>query len=153
MVGGPIIDTGITGRKILSDTYGGIEAVVGGVLSGKDPTKLDRTATYFARYVAKNIVAAGLASRCLVQIVYAFGVVDPISLEIECYGTEQVDKRKIIKAVKEIFDFRPSCMINTLDLKRPLYTATARYGHFGRTDCQFSWEKTDNIKSLKLLVE
>jgi len=148
-VGGPHGDTGLTGRKIIVDTYGGMGAHGGGAFSGKDPTKVDRSASYFARYVAKNVVAAKLANRCEVQVAYAIGVADPVSVLVNTHNTGKISDEKIEKAVRKVFDFRPRSIIKTLDLRRPVYQKTAAYGHFGRTGTGFTWEKTDKVKALK----
>jgi len=147
VVGGPVGDAGLTGRKIIVDTYGGYARHGGGAFSGKDCTKVDRSAAYYARYVAKNIVAAGLADKCEVQVAYAIGVAQPVSVLVDTFGTETVSNAKIVAAVREVFDFRPAAMIAQLDLRRPIYKATAAYGHFGRSE--FSWEKTDRLDALK----
>jgi S-adenosylmethionine synthetase len=149
VVGGPMGDTGLTGRKIIVDTYGGMARHGGGAFSGKDPTKVDRSAAYAARYVAKNVVAAGLASRCELQVAYAIGVAHPVSLEIECFGTERVSIPKIEQLVREQFDLRPAAIIRDLDLRRPIYAKTAAYGHFGRDDHDFTWERTDKAEALR----
>ncbi|NLY93596.1 MAG: methionine adenosyltransferase [Myxococcales bacterium] len=146
VIGGPHGDCGLTGRKIIVDTYGGMGRHGGGAFSGKDPTKVDRSAAYFARYVAKNIVASGVARRCEVQVAYAIGVAQPMGVYVTTFGTGRVDDEKIAAAVKEVFDFRPRAIIETLDLLRPIYTDTAAYGHFGRDI--FSWEKTDRADEL-----
>jgi S-adenosylmethionine synthetase len=146
VIGGPHGDCGLTGRKIIVDTYGGMGRHGGGAFSGKDPTKVDRSAAYFARYVAKNIVASGVARRCEVQVAYAIGVAQPMGVYVTTFGTGRVDDEKIAAAVKEVFDFRPRAIIETLDLLRPIYTDTAAYGHFGRDI--FSWEKTDRAEEL-----
>jgi len=138
-LGGPAIDTGVTGRKIVADTYGGLATIGGGALSGKDPSKLDRTGAYYGRYVAKNVVAAGLARRCQVKIAYAFGEVDPVATEIDTYGTATVDEEEILTWIQDRFHFRPGEMIKELDLRRPIYAQTARYGHFGWSE--FPWER------------
>jgi S-adenosylmethionine synthetase len=147
VVGGPFGDTGLTGRKIIVDTYGGMGRHGGGAFSGKDPTKVDRSAAYMARYVAKNVVAAGLASRCEVELAYAIGVPFPVSVMVDAFGTEAVPESRIEEAVKKTFDLTPSGIIETLDLRRPIYRKTASYGHFGRPE--FSWEKTDKAGALK----
>lgn len=149
VTGGPQGDTGLTGRKIIVDTYGGMYSHGGGAFSGKDPTKVDRSASYFARYVAKNIVAAGLAERCGIQVAYAIGVSEPVSLMIETFGTGIIDEEKIEKIVGDIFDFTPAGIIETLQLRRPIYRKTAAYGHFGRELKEFTWEKTDRVKDLQ----
>ncbi|MEA2498645.1 MAG: S-adenosylmethionine synthetase [Actinomycetota bacterium] len=150
-IGGPKADTGLTGRKIIIDTYGGMARHGGGAFSGKDPTKVDRSAAYAARYVAKNVVAAGLAERFEMQVAYAIGVAHPISISIETFGTETVDPAKIHSAVKEVFDLRPAAIIRDLDLRRPIYQNTAAYGHFGRSDKDFTWERTDRADELRRL--
>ena len=147
IVGGPPGDCGVTGRKIIVDTYGGYALHGGGCFSGKDPTKVDRSASYMARYIAKNIVAAGLAERVQVQIAYAIGVADPVSLMVETFGTGKVDDKKIEKAIQKVFPLRPLDIIKHLDLRKPIYQKTAAYGHFGRPE--FPWEKTDKVKALK----
>jgi len=149
VIGGPVSDTGFTGRKILVDTYGGIARHGGGAFSGKDPTKVDRSAAYMARYIAKNIVAAGLADRLEVQIAYVIGVAHPLSISIEAFGTAKVDTQLIKALVKKHFDLRPVAIIETLDLRRPIYRPTAAYGHFGRTDIDLPWEKTDMADILR----
>jgi len=149
VIGGPMGDTGLTGRKIIVDTYGGMARHGGGAFSGKDPTKVDRSAAYAARYVAKNVVAAGLASRCELQVAYAIGVAHPVSLEIDCFGTERVAVSRIEDLVREHFDLRPAAIIRDLDLRRPIYAKTAAYGHFGRDDHDFSWERTDKADALR----
>lgn len=149
VTGGPMGDSGLTGRKIIVDTYGGMARHGGGAFSGKDPTKVDRSAAYAARYVAKNVVAAGLAERCEVQIAYAIGVARPVSIEIECYGTERVPAARIEDLVREHFDLRPAAIIRDLDLLRPIYAKTAAYGHFGRSDHDFTWERTDKAEALR----
>jgi len=146
-IGGPKADTGLTGRKIIVDTYGGMAPHGGGAFSGKDPTKVDRSAAYMTRYVAKNVVAAGLADKCLLQVAYAIGTAHPMSLMLETYGTEQVDVAKLRDAIWEIFDFRPAAIIRDLDLRRPIYQETAAYGHFGRKE--FPWEATDRVDALR----
>ncbi len=151
VVGGPFGDTGLTGRKIIVDTYGGMGRHGGGAFSGKDPSKVDRSAAYMARYIAKNVVAAGLADRCEVQLAYAIGVPFPVSIMVDTFGTSKVADFKISEAVKEVFDCTPAGIIKTLDLKRPIYRPTASYGHFGRSE--FSWEKTDKIDALKKAVK
>ena len=151
VVGGPFGDTGLTGRKIIVDTYGGMGRHGGGAFSGKDPSKVDRSAAYMARYIAKNVVAAGLADRCEVQLAYAIGVPFPVSIMVDTFGTGKVADFKISEAVKEVFDCTPAGIIKTLDLKRPIYRPTASYGHFGRSE--FSWEKTDKIDALKKAVK
>ena len=148
VIGGPAGDSGLTGRKIIVDTYGGYARHGGGAFSGKDPTKVDRSATYAARYVAKNIVAAGLADRCEIQISYAIGVAKPISVMVDTFGTETVEPYKIIKAVKKVFDLRPAAIIDALDLRRPIYKDLAALGHMGREDLGVTWEKTDKTDAL-----
>jgi S-adenosylmethionine synthetase len=147
--GGPSADTGLTGRKIIIDTYGGMGRHGGGAFSGKDPSKVDRSACYMARYIAKNIVAAELARKCEVQIAYAIGMAEPVSLMVDTFGTGSMDQEQIENKVKKNFDMRPSKIIETLSLKRPIYKKTAAYGHFGRNDPTFSWEKTDKAHLLK----
>jgi S-adenosylmethionine synthetase len=148
-IGGPMGDAGLTGRKIIVDTYGGAARHGGGAFSGKDPSKVDRSAAYAARYVAKNVVAAGLADRCEVQVAYAIGVARPQSLMVETYGTERVSRSKIIELIEKHFDLRPGAIINDLDLRRPIFRKTAAYGHFGRDDRDFTWEKTDKADALR----
>lgn len=149
VVGGPMGDAGLTGRKIIVDTYGGHGAHGGGAFSGKDPSKVDRSACYMARYAAKNVVAAGLADRCLVQVGYAIGVAEPVSLMVETFGTAKVDALKLQSSVREIFGFKPAQIISTLKLLRPVYSQTAAYGHFGRRGEGFTWEETDRVEDLK----
>jgi S-adenosylmethionine synthetase len=149
VVGGPQGDSGLTGRKIIVDTYGGYARHGGGAFSGKDPTKVDRSAAYAARYVAKNIVAAGLARKCEVQLAYAIGVAKPVSILVDTFGTGRIPEEKIIKLVQKHFDLRPAGIIQALDLRRPIYRKTAAYGHFGRTDADFTWERTDKAELLK----
>jgi len=149
VIGGPMGDCGLTGRKIIVDTYGGHGAHGGGAFSGKDPSKVDRSACYMARYVAKNIVAAGLADRALVQLAYAIGVAEPVSVHVEAFGTEKVSLNKIEAAVKKVFRLTPRGIIETLDLLRPIYSKTAAYGHFGRMEPEFTWEKADKVDALK----
>ena len=148
VVGGPAGDTGLTGRKIIVDTYGGYSRHGGGAFSGKDPTKVDRSASYAARYVAKNIVAAGLADRCEVQLAYAIGVAKPVSVMIDTFGTGKVDEERISNAVSKLFDFRPAAIINRFDLRRPIYSPVAAYGHMGREDVNMPWEQTDMASAL-----
>ena len=148
-IGGPMGDCGLTGRKIIVDTYGGAARHGGGAFSGKDPSKVDRSAAYAARYVAKNVVAAGLADRCEVQVAYAIGVAHPVSLMVETYGTERIERSKIVQLVHDHFDLRPGAFRDYLDLHRPIYQKTAAYGHFGREDHDFTWEKTDKADSLR----
>jgi S-adenosylmethionine synthetase len=149
VAGGPLSDTGLTGRKIIVDTYGGSARHGGGAFSGKDPTKVDRSAAYAARYVAKNLVAAGLADRLEVQVAYAIGVAHPISIEVECFGTEEIAVSRIEELVREHFDLRPAAILRDLDLRRPIYAKTAAYGHFGRDDHDFTWERTDKADALR----
>jgi S-adenosylmethionine synthetase len=149
VVGGPMGDTGVTGRKIIVDTYGGAAPHGGGAFSGKDPTKVDRSAAYAARYVAKNVVAAGLAERCQIQVAYAIGVAHPMSVLVETFGTEAVPVLKIESLVHEHFDLRPAAILRDLDLRRPIYAKTAAYGHFGRDDRDFTWERTDKADALR----
>ncbi len=148
VVGGPVGDSGLTGRKIIVDTYGGYAAHGGGAFSGKDPTKVDRSAAYAARYVAKNIVAAGLANKCEIELAYAIGVARPVSVMVNTYGTGKVTDEKLAQAVNKVFDLRPAAIIDYLDLRRPIYSATAAYGHMGRTDVDLPWEHTDRIEAL-----
>jgi len=149
VIGGPVGDCGVTGRKIIVDTYGGFGHHGGGAFSGKDPTKVDRSACYMMRYVAKNIVAAGLADRCEVQVAYAIGVAHPLSVMVNTFGTGNVDEAKLADAVREVFDLRPKGIVQSLDLLRPIYAKTAAYGHFGRELPEFTWEKTDKVDALK----
>lgn len=149
VIGGPQGDSGLTGRKIIVDTYGGMARHGGGAFSGKDPTKVDRSAAYAARYVAKNIVAAGLADRCEVQLAYAIGVAKPVSILVETFGTGKVNEETLVALVQKNFDLRPAGIIKELDLRRPIYRQTAAYGHFGRTDIDLSWEKTDKAEALR----
>ena len=151
--GGPAADSGLTGRKIIVDTYGGSAPHGGGCFSGKDPTKVDRSATYAARYVAKNIVAAGLASRCQVQIAYAIGVANPVSVNVTTFGTGKVSDHVLEQAVNKVFDLRPSAIIRDLELKKPQYKALAAYGHMGREDLNVAWERTDRVEALRAAVE
>ncbi|GGA76372.1 methionine adenosyltransferase [Ornithinibacillus halotolerans] len=153
VIGGPQGDAGLTGRKIIVDTYGGYARHGGGAFSGKDPTKVDRSAAYAARYVAKNIVAAGLADSCEVQLAYAIGVAEPVSIAINTFGTGTVAEEKLADAVRATFDLRPAGIIRMLDLQRPIYKDTAAYGHFGRTDLEFPWEKTDKVDELVSLTK
>lgn len=153
VIGGPQGDAGLTGRKIIVDTYGGYARHGGGCFSGKDPTKVDRSAAYAARYVAKNIVAAGLADQCEVQLAYAIGVAEPVSIAIDTFGTGKVSERQLVEAVRKHFDLRPAGIIKMLDLKQPIYKQTAAYGHFGRTDVLFPWEKLDKVEELKDAVK
>jgi S-adenosylmethionine synthetase len=149
VVGGPKADTGLTGRKIIVDSYGGAARVGGGCFSGKDPTKVDRSAAYATRYVAKNLVAAGLVDRCELEVAYAIGVAHPVSVTVECFGTEAIPVEQIEALVAEHFDLRPAAIIRDLDLMRPIYTKTAAYGHFGRDDADFTWERTDRADALR----
>ena len=151
VVGGPEGDTGLTGRKIIVDTYGGVGRHGGGAFSGKDPSKVDRSATYAARYVAKNVVAAGLAKRCEVQLSYAIGVAEPVSVNVDTFGTNAIPEERIVELVKQHFDLTPRGIISQLDLKRPVYRETSAYGHFGRSE--FSWEKTDKAEALAAVAE
>lgn len=153
VIGGPQGDAGLTGRKIIVDTYGGYARHGGGCFSGKDPTKVDRSAAYAARYVAKNIVAAGLADQCEVQLAYAIGVAEPVSIAIDTFGTGKVSEGQLVEAVRKHFDLRPAGIIKMLDLKQPIYKQTASYGHFGRTDVLFPWEKLDKVEELKDAVK
>jgi S-adenosylmethionine synthetase len=148
-LGGPHADCGLTGRKIIVDTYGGMARHGGGAFSGKDPTKVDRSAAYAVRHVAKNVVAAGIASRCEVQVAYAIGVAHPVSVMVETFGTSEIDPDKLPGLVQEVFDLRPAAIIERLDLRRPIYQQTAAYGHFGRSDRDFTWERTDHAEALK----
>ncbi len=149
VIGGPVGDCGLTGRKIIVDSYGGMARHGGGAFSGKDPSKVDRSAAYMARYVAKNIVAAGLADRCEIQVSYAIGVAEPTSISVETFGTGKLAEDRLVHIVREHFDLRPKGLIAMLDLLKPIYQATAAYGHFGRTEDSFSWEKTDKVEVLK----
>lgn len=153
VVGGPQGDCGLTGRKIIVDTYGGHGSHGGGAFSGKDPSKVDRSASYMGRYIAKNIVAAGLADECEVQVAYAIGIAEPVSVMVDTFGTEKVANEKIIKAVKANFNLKPAEIIKTLDLLRPIYKKTAAYGHFGRNEPEFTWERTDKVEALKASVK
>jgi S-adenosylmethionine synthetase len=149
VTGGPVGDCGLTGRKIIVDTYGGAAHHGGGAFSGKDPSKVDRSAAYACRWVAKNIVAAGLADRCEVQVAYAIGVADPVSLMVNTFGTGKIPELEIEKLIRQHFDLRPKAIIEDLDLLRPIYRQTAAYGHFGRTDTDFTWERTDKADELR----
>lgn len=151
VIGGPMGDCGLTGRKIIVDTYGGHGAHGGGAFSGKDPSKVDRSACYMGRYIAKNIVAAGLADRCLVQLAYAIGVAEPVSVMVNAFGTEKVELKKIESAVRQTFQLKPAGIIESLNLLRPIYSKTSAYGHFGRNEPEFSWEKTDQAEKLRAL--
>ena len=149
VLGGPMGDTGLTGRKIVIDTYGGAARHGGGAFSGKDPTKVDRSAAYAARYVAKNLVAAGLVERCEVNVAYAIGVARPVSIAVRSFGTEKVPTERLEQLVGEHFDLRPAAILRDLDLRRPIYSKTAAYGHFGRDDHDFTWERTDKADELR----
>ncbi len=160
VVGGPMGDCGLTGRKIIVDTYGGVGSHGGGCFSGKDPSKVDRSGAYMARYICKNVVAAGLADKFELQLAYAIGVADPVSVHVDAFGTEKIPEKKIVEIIREIFDMRPSAIIKTLDLKRPIFKATAAYGHFGRSPegmrwrkgDGFTWERTDQVGELRRLA-
>jgi S-adenosylmethionine synthetase len=152
VVGGPMGDCGLTGRKIIVDTYGGMAGHGGGCFSGKDPTKVDRSASYMARYIAKNIVAAGVAKKCLVQLAYVIGVADPVSVMIDTSGTGLVDEELLVKVVREVFPLKPAGIIAHLDLRRPIFRRTAAYGHFGRSEPEFTWERTDKAEALRKAV-
>ena len=152
VIGGPTADAGLTGRKIIVDTYGGYAPHGGGAFSGKCVTKVDRSAAYAARYIAKNIVAAGLAKKCLVQLAYAIGVAKPVSIMLNTYGTGVMDDQKLEKIAEKIFPVKPADIIRELNLEQPIYEKTAAYGHFGRTDVEFPWEKTDKVKVLKSMI-
>jgi len=149
VIGGPMGDCGLTGRKIIVDTYGGWGRHGGGAFSGKDPSKVDRSAAYYTRYVAKNLVAAGIANRCEVQVAYAIGVAEPVSVLVDTFGTGQMSEEAIAKAVRDVFDFRPQAIIQELNLLRPIFKQTAAYGHFGRTGDAFTWEKIDRVDALR----
>jgi S-adenosylmethionine synthetase len=149
IIGGPVGDCGLTGRKIIVDTYGGMARHGGGAFSGKDPSKVDRSAAYMARYVAKNIVAAGLAERCEIQVSYAIGVAEPTSITVETFGTSKLTEDRLVQIIRDNFDLRPKGLIKMLDLLKPIYQPTAAYGHFGRTEESFSWERTDKVDALK----
>jgi S-adenosylmethionine synthetase len=149
VIGGPVGDAGLTGRKIIVDTYGGMARHGGGAFSGKDPSKVDRSAAYAARWVAKNVVAAGAARRCEVQVAYAIGVAQPVSIMVETFGTEAVDQAEISEAVRQVFDLRPAAIIRDLELRRPIYRKTAAYGHFGRSEPEFTWEHTNRVGDLR----
>ena len=153
VVGGPMGDAGLTGRKIIVDTYGGMARHGGGAFSGKDPSKVDRSAAYAMRWIAKNVIAAGLASRCEVQVAYAIGKAHPVGLFVETFGTEKVPVQQIIDAISSVFDLRPAAIIRDLDLLRPIYSQTASYGHFGRELPDFTWEKSDRAEALKSAVK
>ena len=151
-VGGPMSDTGLTGRKIVMDTYGGVIGHGGGSFSGKDPTKVDRSAAYMARYIAKNLVAAGVADRCEIQLAYAIGVAEPVSIMVNTHGTGKISEQHLIKLIRELFDLTPLGIIRTLKLRRPIYLKTAAYGHFGRNDDGFTWEELDRVNDIKRAV-
>lgn len=153
VIGGPVGDAGVTGRKIIVDTYGGYSRHGGGAFSGKDPSKVDRSAAYYARYVAKNIVAAGLAEKCEIQVAYAIGVAQPVSILVNTFDTSKIPENKIVELVRKHFDFRPKHIIEQLNLRRPIYKKTAAYGHFGRNDPDFTWEKTDKAELLQKEAE
>lgn len=153
VIGGPQGDSGLTGRKIIVDTYGGYARHGGGAFSGKDPTKVDRSAAYAARYVAKNVVAAGLASKCEIQLAYAIGVAHPVSVMVDTFGTGRYDDKAIERAVKQVFDLRPAAIIRDLELRRPIYRQLAAYGHIGREDLGVTWEKTDKVEALKAAIQ
>ena len=153
VIGGPMGDTGLTGRKIIVDTYGGCAKHGGGAFSGKDPTKVDRSAAYMARYAAKNVVAAGLADKCEIQLAYAIGVAKPVSVSVDTFGTGKYSDDKIADAVASVFDFRPAAIIDELQLRRPIYEKTCNYGHFGREDKDFYWERTDKVEKLKEAIK
>jgi S-adenosylmethionine synthetase len=148
VIGGPVGDAGLTGRKIIVDTYGGMARHGGGAFSGKDPSKVDRSAAYAARWVAKNVVASGAAAKCEVQVAYAIGMAQPVSVMVETFGTERVDQAKIATAVRDVFDLRPAAIIRDLDLRRPIFRRSAAYGHFGRTEPEFTWERSDRVPDL-----
>jgi S-adenosylmethionine synthetase len=152
VIGGPQGDSGLTGRKIIVDTYGGMARHGGGAFSGKDPTKVDRSAAYAARYVAKNLVAAGVADCCEIQLAYAIGVAHPVSIRVDTFNTGRIPQEKIEEIVKTVFDLRPAAIIRDLDLRRPIYKKTAAYGHFGRNEADFTWEKTDKVEAIKKLA-
>jgi len=149
VIGGPQGDCGLTGRKIIVDTYGGMARHGGGAFSGKDPTKVDRSAAYAARYVAKNLVAAGVADRLEIQLAYAIGVAHPVSISVECFGTNKIAEDRIVELIEQHFDLRPAAIIRDLDLRRPIYRKTAAYGHFGRNDADFTWERTDKASAIR----
>jgi S-adenosylmethionine synthetase len=152
VIGGPQGDAGLTGRKIIVDTYGGTGRHGGGAFSGKDPTKVDRSAAYAARWVAKNIVAAGLAKKAEIELAYAIGVAKPVSIAVDTFGTATVDEKKIVEIVEKVFDLRPAAIIEALDLRRPIYKQTAAYGHFGRTDIKLPWEELNKVDEIKKLI-
>jgi S-adenosylmethionine synthetase len=149
VIGGPEGDTGVTGRKIIADTYGGVGRHGGGCFSGKDPTKVDRSAAYAARYIAKNIVAAGLADKCEVQLSYAIGIAEPTGINVECFGTNKISQEKIVELVRKLFPIKPAAILKELDLRRPIYRKTSCYGHFGRNEPEFTWERTDKAEILR----
>jgi S-adenosylmethionine synthetase len=149
VIGGPVGDAGLTGRKIIVDTYGGAARHGGGAFSGKDPSKVDRSAAYAARHAAKNVVAAGLADRCEIQVAYAIGVAHPVSVNVQTYGTGKISDAEIGRLVNEVFDLRPAAFREYLDLHRPIFKKTAAYGHFGRDDADFTWERTDRADALR----
>jgi S-adenosylmethionine synthetase len=149
VVGGPNGDTGLTGRKIIVDTYGGMGRHGGGAFSGKDPSKVDRSAAYMGRYVAKNVVAAGLAEKCEVQVAYAIGVAEPVSVMVDTFGTGKISDVEIVRRITEVFNLKPGAIIGTLDLLRPIYRLTAAYGHFGRSESEFTWENEDKVTQLR----
>jgi S-adenosylmethionine synthetase len=153
VIGGPKGDAGLTGRKIIADTYGGMARHGGGAFSGKDPTKVDRSAAYAARHVAKNVVASGLADRCEVQVAYAIGVAHPMSVLVETFGTGKLPEEQIAEIVKKTFDLRPAAIIHNLDLRRPIYRQTAAYGHFGRPDLDLPWERLDKVEALRAAAD
>ncbi len=148
-VGGPMADTGLTGRKIIMDTYGGVIGHGGGAFSGKDPTKVDRSAAYMVRYIAKHLVAAGLAEQCEIQLAYAIGIAEPVSIMVDTHGTGKLSEQGLIKLVRELFDLTPAGIIRTLKLRRPIYLKTAAYGHFGRSADGFTWEELDRVGEIK----
>jgi S-adenosylmethionine synthetase len=152
VIGGPYGDSGLTGRKIIVDTYGGFARHGGGAFSGKDPSKVDRSGAYSARWVAKNVVAAGFATQCEVELAYAIGVARPVSITVECFGTEKVAVDKIEAAIAKVFDLRPAAIIRDLDLRRPIFRQTAAYGHFGRTDIKLPWEELNRVEQLKAAI-
>jgi S-adenosylmethionine synthetase len=151
-IGGPMGDAGLTGRKIIIDSYGGMARHGGGAFSGKDPSKVDRSGAYAVRWVAKNVVAAGLADRCEAQVAYAIGKAKPVGLFVECFGTERIPVERIQDAVMEVFDLRPAAIVRDLELLRPIYTQTAAFGHFGREEPDFSWERTDRVEALRAVT-
>ena len=153
VIGGPVGDAGLTGRKIIVDTYGGFSRHGGGAFSGKDATKVDRSGAYMARYIAKNIVASGICDKAEVQLAYAIGVAHPVSIFVETFGTSKVDEGEIVKTIKEEFRLTPNGIIETLDLRKPIFKKTAAYGHFGREDVEFTWERTDKVDAFKKLLK